>query len=92
VQWAVTAIYYAALHCLDAHLLGYGVRCKTHTERRAAFGDPQYNIPQLVRLGYRHLQVWSQAARYDGRTFDPDVVEYTALRHYLRRITDFVHL
>jgi hypothetical protein len=85
VQWAMSAVFYCAVHCVEAHLATFNVHCKTHGERRRALVDPQYQIPLPVQLGYIHLQDWSEQARYEVVHFDPELVERAGLGQFLRR-------
>jgi hypothetical protein len=64
LQWAVTAIFYSALHGLTAHLMGHGVTVTSHRARTRALLSPSYGVPTAVYDTYRDLDLWSRGARY----------------------------
>jgi hypothetical protein len=68
-QWAVTAMFYSALHGVTANLLSQGVGVRNHTERMRALMDPTSGVPRGVRSAYRALEVRSRGARYELRSF-----------------------
>lgn len=68
-QWAVTAIFYSALHAMTAHLLAQGVSVKSHTERVKAIMNPVHGVPLPVMQAYRRLEEKSRGARYELRVF-----------------------
>jgi hypothetical protein len=68
-QWAMTAAFYAALHCMEAALSAAASPHRTHVERRAALAEPANNIAGNVYFAYDQLRQWSEAARYDMRSF-----------------------
>lgn len=92
VQWAVTAIFYCAVHCIQAHLMRYGRAPRTHESRGRLIADPRYGVPLDVQTAYELLSQRSRAARYDLATFDPTIVRQRLVGHYLARITAFVGL
>ena len=92
VQWAVTAIFYCAVHCMQAHVMQQGQRPRTHEARGRLIANPAYGVPLDVQTAYELLSQRSRAARYDLATFDPTIVQQRLVRHYLARITSFVGL
>ena len=92
VQWAVTAIFYCAVHCMQAHLVQHGRSPRTHEARGRLIADPRYGVPIDVQTAYELLSQRSRAARYDLAMFDPAIVQQRLIGHYLTRITAFVGL
>jgi len=92
VQWAVAAIFYCAVHCIQAHLIRSGRSPRTHEARGRLIADPQYGVPIDVQTAYELLSQRSRAARYDLATFDAEIVQRRLIDHYLARITAFVGL
>lgn len=91
LQWSVTMAFYAALHCLTAHLLRRGVLVTNHQHREAALADPRNGVPQDVYDAYLRLKRRSVGARYDLWTFQPQQVQ-RLLDGPLGRIARFVGL
>ena len=92
VQWAVTAAFYCAVHCVQAHLLGHGQDPRSHVRRGALIADPAYGIPPDVQDAYEFLYQRSQKARYRLGTFDPRYVQQVIIGRKLALITAFVSL
>jgi len=92
VQWAVTAIFYCAVHCMQAHLMRHGKGPRTHEARGRPIADPRYGVPIEVQTAYELLSQRSPAARYELATFDPVIVRQRLIGHYLARVTTFVRL
>ena len=92
VQWAVSAAFYCALHCIEAHLADRAIHCNTHFERQRTIRQPRAGIPREVRTHYDQLKEWSEQARYFLRQFSPAMVRKTILGQYLPRITSFVNM
>lgn len=92
VQWAVTAIFYCAVHCIQAHLMRHGRAPRTHEARGTLIADPRYGVPIDVQTAYELLSQRSRAARYDLATFDATIVRQRLIGHYLARIATFVGL
>jgi hypothetical protein len=65
LQWAVTAVFYSALHGLTAYLMVQGVNVSSHTSRRRALHDPQNQVPPNILFAYDALEVESRGARYE---------------------------
>ena len=62
VDWAMTALFYAALHCVDHWLAHIARRRSSHTERRNLLG--RLAVPREVREAYQRLYELSVTARY----------------------------
>ncbi len=92
VQWAVTAAFYCAVHCLQAYLVGRGVRPRSHLQRDAYLADQRYGIPNHVYNAYKKLKRRSEGARYLLWRFTAADVRDDVLDRYLARITSFVGL
>jgi len=70
-DWAVTALFYAALHLLDAYTTPQG-RLKSHQKRIGfVYRSPDFSS---VASHYRELLDRSQDARYDCERFNPTFV------------------
>jgi hypothetical protein len=91
-QWAVTAAFYCALHCVEAYLADQGVHSLNHDHRNQNLFDPSLGIPIDVRDAYEQLKQWSQHARYDQRLFQQAHVRTLVVDLMLRQITDWAGL
>jgi uncharacterized protein (UPF0332 family) len=92
MQWAVTAAFYCALHCLQAHLLARGMSPRTHVARDRLLASPASGVPDDVYAAYEALKQRSEGARYGLRRFTADRVRREILDGYLARVTAFVGL
>ncbi len=92
LQWAVTATFFCAVHCMQAYLLDHGVDPQSHLERNATIADPAYGVPPNVQSAYRALFQFSIKARYRLGQFSPDWVRTRVLDRELKSVTDFVGL
>ena len=90
MQWAVTAAFYCALHCLQSHLLAQGANPRNHFHRDADLASAQYGVPDDVYDAYVKLKYRSEGARYQLRTFAPVRVRQEILDTLLAKITTFV--
>lgn len=71
LDWAVTALFYAALHYTDAYLDAQEIHPRNHQQRRAVMG--MYFNAETVAC-YGALEKASRRTRYD--CFDPTSDEY----------------
>jgi hypothetical protein len=92
MQWAVTAAFYCAVHCVEAHLAAHGTHSRTHVLREAAMADPRNGVPPHVYVAYRRLQQRSEGARYFLQQFSPTRVRQEILGQLLPTVTGFVKL
>lgn len=69
LQWAVTAIFYSALHGLTASQMIRGVVVWSHTMRNQALADPSNGVPPAIYDDYRFLERRSRQSRYLLRQF-----------------------
>ena len=81
VGWAITAVYYAALHAASGYVLArHGDRVATHADRDRWFrpgGFPEFS--RVDRTDYLDLKRQSEAARYHGQIFGwPDFAKLRA--------------
>jgi hypothetical protein len=90
VQWSVTAAFYCAVHCLQAHLVRQGFDPRNHMKRAEAIADPATGVPLPVQFAYELLKQRSEGARYRLAEFDAEMVRRRILGHYLAMITAFV--
>ena len=75
-DWAISALFYAALNLTQAHLLETGVEVTTHVRRRRAIIDSA-ELATILEP-YSVLQLRSEAARYDCQSFS--LSEYVETR------------
>ena len=95
VKWAVTVAFYAAMHCMQAHLvdrLDYRDLPRTHKQRWEVMQWSQADIPFHILSLYRTLREWSEQGRYNGRTFTTDDVHADVFGKLLEPIAEFVGL
>ena len=79
-DWAVTALFYAALHLADA-CMDPTVHPNSHADRNSFF--PRFHELRNVFRHYRQLQDDSRDARYNPPTnFDATTVRELARNHY----------
>ena len=92
MQWAVTATFDSAVHCIEAHLAGFGVASQNHLQRDNHIAAPRYRIPADVANAYSRLKRRSQGARYLMWQFTATRVRREILGRDLARIAAFVGL
>jgi hypothetical protein len=92
VQWAVTAAFYCAVHCMQGYLVSIGRDPKTHLRRADEIADPANHVPADVHRAYEALKQLSEKARYRLGIFDPAWVQRSVIDGRLKVITDFVSL
>ncbi len=88
----MTAAFYCAVHCLQAHLVRRGVSPRSHAQRQAYLADPQYGVPHDVYNAYNKLKRRSGGARYLLWRFTATTVRQEILDRYLAQVTRFVGL
>jgi hypothetical protein len=71
-EWEAVAIFYAALHYIDAYLATHGFHLADHAARRGYVGRVAALRP--ITGPYRHLYDLSQAARYRDVALQPSDV------------------
>jgi hypothetical protein len=91
LRWAATIAFYAAMHCMEAHLATRGLAGSNHKARKHLLRDPANGVPGHVYASYRRLEDAAFGARYLVRTFTPADVE-TLLSTQLATVTAFVNL
>jgi hypothetical protein len=66
-QWAMPALFYAALHELQAFFVDCGLRPATHKQRSDVLRHPlnRATLGPLLLQRYRRLESLSRAARYE---------------------------
>lgn len=87
LDWAVTVIFYAALHYVDAILAASVVHPETHSERNDAIGTNATLM--TIRAEYRILETLSRNARYRSMKINPEDLQqaqtnFSVLRTHLR--------
>ncbi|HZQ98146.1 MAG TPA: hypothetical protein VFC93_04930 [Chloroflexota bacterium] len=82
IQWAVTAVFCAAVHYVDAYLAEFNQHPKSHEQRTYLL----QTAPDDFYVAYRSLYDASRQARYDARRFRPDQVEALLIGVHLRVI------
>ena len=91
MQWAVTAAFYCAVHCAEAHLDGFGLHSRTHQQRETFLANPPTTVPVHVYASYRSLKQRSLGARYLLQPFTSVQVR-GILDSYLAPVAAFVGL
>ena len=79
-DWAVTALFYAALHEVQAYLIQLGSQPASHTRREVEIGRHPEILPILDL--YRQLRTHSENVRYDCRMFSADEFEDIREQNY----------
>jgi hypothetical protein len=92
LQWAVTAAFYCAVHCLEAHLATQNLHSRTHVQRERLAADSRNGVTRDVYAAYKLLKHRSEGARYFLWQFSAEAVERQILGQYLTTVTRFVHL
>lgn len=92
MQWAVTAAFYCAVHCIEAHLATFGVDSRSHADRGYHMSVLAYGIPDVVADAYAALKRRSMGARYLMWNFTERDVRRKVLDRQLKAVTDFVNL
>jgi hypothetical protein len=90
VQWAVTAAFYCALHCMQGYLVDRGRDPQSHAARGKEIADPANQVPMDVQLAYVALEQLSRKAPYRLGIFAPTFVRQRVLGDRLKKVTDFV--
>ncbi len=67
IDWAVTGLFYSALHYIDAYLSNRGMHPSTHTRRD---NKAKGSLPKDIWGSYRYLKDASRDARYDMKSFN----------------------
>lgn len=87
LDWAVTAMFYSAMHMIDQVLAHSGnVHPRSHQQRRSAIGQQSQLAP--IYRDYRELEWQSQRSRYECATFTVTEVQDLIVR--LERIEQLV--
>ena len=73
LDWAVTVIFYTALHFVEWLLATKGLHSDTHDNRHQAMGRVSELRP--IYPDYRELETQSRRSRYEGAQFSRDVVK-----------------
>ncbi len=72
-DWAVTTLFYAALHYVDAYLATQGVHPKGHVFRDMEV--VKYGKTRTIHAHYRRLEDRSSDARYDAASISATEVD-----------------
>ena len=88
-DWSVTALFYAALHNIDAYLAENDYHPRTH-EKRFMLVNTLHNL-RVIADEYMVLRDESEAARYDITHFTRDEVQtlevmYERIRIHITRL------
>jgi hypothetical protein len=85
-DWAVTTIFYAAVHEIQAFLVRQGIRTYTHETRKAELRKAHH--PSDLFTLYETLEDHSRNARYEcWDPLDNDVVLCRSLLEMVRSVT-----
>lgn len=91
IDWAITALFYSALHYIDAYLAKYpagGIHPASHGKREKFLACD--NFTQNIYPSYRELRDRSEDARYNLISFSPPFValleaqEFQTIRKIIR--------
>ena len=69
-DWAMTSLFYAALHYVDALILQNGVQPDSHQTRNRKVS--QLTVLKPILRQYLDLKARSQSARYDGYSYSTE--------------------
>ena len=88
LQWAVTAAFYCALHCVELHLSDRRVHSLSHWD------GEQYldSLPDPIYTAYKQLKSFSESCRYYATIYETEFVRRTVLERYLERIVRWAGL
>lgn len=92
VDWAVTVLFYAALHYVDSILAVSQVNPDTHGERQTEI--ERNDTLKVIYKEFRYLQVMSRNARYLVARIDPSdwheaKKRFDIIRAHIRRRLGF---
>jgi len=73
LDWAVTVMFYTALHFVEWLLATQGLHSNAHDNRHQAMGRVSELRP--IYPDYRELETPSRRSRYEGAQFSRDVVK-----------------
>src|SRR5689334_12600174 len=76
-DWAVTAIFYSALHHVDAYFHTENIHCRVHFDRDTEIARNRATRP--IYKEYGHLKMLSEEARYNGNKPSPQEIKEEAL-------------
>jgi hypothetical protein len=86
VNWAITALFYAALHYVDAYLSSRGKREADHERREWVIqNDP---ILSEIWQPYRYLKHLSREARYEIAPYTE--VEFRKAKQRLQQVKKYI--
>ncbi|MGH9343341.1 MAG: hypothetical protein ACRD19_06230 [Terriglobia bacterium] len=77
VDWAITILFYAAVHYIDAYLAARGRRAQAHDQREREIADDP--ILAQVWENYRQLKRMSRDARYEMAEYRKNDLEKARL-------------
>jgi hypothetical protein len=87
IDWQITALFYAALHYVDAYLAKFAIHPNSHEERSTWMG--RESVLKTIYAVYRDLQNRSRDARYEiypmraGDEHTLYTTHFTAIRDHL---------
>lgn len=87
IGWAVTVIFYSALHYIEAYFVTYRKGYNNHYSRSSAI----QNDPRIRSLydDYRKLEDLSREARYDAASFNKgDLVSAKEFKENIRQAVE----
>lgn len=80
LDWVVVAVFYTALHLVEAFAATRGEHPDSHVERDRFIWVSSELQPILAH--YFHLKNDAEDARYRARTFAPDEVKHLIANHF----------
>ena len=69
IDWALIALFYAAMHYVEAYLATQNIHLRSHQTRDNAIGRD--SKLKKIFVDYQDLKYYGYAARYEPSTFTP---------------------
>jgi hypothetical protein len=85
-QWAAVAVFYCAVHLIDAQLLRHGARPRDHNQRDQLIVAGPAAVPEDVYRAYRFLYRRSREVRYEMAWLHPDYITSVLIGRFLATI------
>ncbi len=80
IDWALIALFYAAMHYVEAYLATLGQHVRSHTTRDTYLGR-DINLKK-VYTEYQDLKFYGYSARYEMFRFKAEDVTNQAAKHF----------
>ena len=80
IDWALVALFYAALHYVEAYLAGANQHLRSHTTRDNVIGRDAYL--KRIYFEYQDLKFYGFSARYEACAFRANDVTGIAVKAF----------